>query len=696
MPGVLAWIIAVERHSPEGGSPLDFKVPISRRALECAEWLRGRPGLRLLLNISAAPTSEELKRIDALRPAALNSEQAHRADAASLHHSLQLVKTAPVADLLLLVWIGHGVMRDRQRFLIHQDARDPSNLRSWEVDSLLQNLRTAPGPELQIGVFDTCAQHIDAAPGSELLGGSGKAQRRQHFYFASTAGAFATVNPNESTLASLALEALQAHEWPPQPGPFGETLQAVMSRLSSLPVAWEWTQGSGDAWSSRDTDAELDARIAQAARQSEIGEACFRHLWRELTPPQRASDLAKAIRVGTVDRFVDELEAEWPNTAEALRHAWARVQRITPWVKPLAALGLVLPQWMELAGRLSDYDGRTAPPFTELRQLLLWAVDMEGDDGSGVGRGEAALLRLIVMAMREAERLVIASRPACGRVRQQLEADGAFAPLLAQLEASMPVQRGPLVLLVELDLPANSRTPVIARHWLLRDHTLGPGLKLRLKGAVGDQLNTLIHHVMAAHLGTLRVELLAPLELLVGRREWVSYRYDDTDDDGIGLDTLVPICWRWRDRMKGKDPRWQAPLWQRDAPSVRERVSRSASLSCRFDDEQAGAAADVLGLTWPPPGPAETGGRRGQFVQALVRGHPYMLWPTSVQADTRELKKQVKTWLAEQTLLQLPERYRDARSNGLLPHVVLFFDEPERNPYAGTRSRLRAVASSQR
>ena len=286
MPGVLAWIVAVERHTPPAGagSPLDFKAPVSRRALDWAEWLAGQAGVRLLLNVAAAPASDELKRLGALcaGPVVLNAAQAARADGASLHESLRLLTAGPPADVLLLLWIGHGVMRDRQRYLLHQDSRDAANLRSWDVDSLLQHLRSDKAPPLQLGVLDTCAQVLTEQPGHEKLGGAGRALRSQHFYFAATAAAIASLNPFEPTLASVALQSLKGVAWPPQPAAFDADLQPRLAAMPSRPIRLEWTQGSGDLWSSRGASGSDDigrAELSKQAERSQLSEVFFRHLW---------------------------------------------------------------------------------------------------------------------------------------------------------------------------------------------------------------------------------------------------------------------------------------------------------------------------------------------------------------------------------------------------------------------------------
>lgn len=697
MSGVLAWIVAVERHAPLPGSAanalLDFKAPVSLRALQWAEWLRQQAGTRLLLNLAVAPASPQSQQLDALRGHALNGADAHRADAPALQAALQIVKAAPLEDTLLLLWLGHGVTINRRRFLLHQDSADASNLQSWDVESLLQHLRSGPSPGLQIGVFDTCAQVVDVMPNNQQFGGAGKAQRRQHFFFSATTAALASLNPFEPTLTSMALDVMKTLPWPPQPAPLNDALQAKMSALPSMPVAWEWTHGSGEQWSSRASAAPDETVIAARVRAAGVSDAEFRHLWRTLSPAQLApTDLVKALKQQRVKALASRLQPQWPDAADALRDAWARVQRAQPWVQPLAELNLALPHWAELAQQACSDDARSSasvPRFTELRELLLWTLDMGGT------RGERALLRLMMLAAKEAERTVAGSAPAVAVLRARWHADAVLAPLVAPVDAGAQLQQRPLVLLIELQLPPNRTEPVVDGYWLLRDAAIEPRKKMRLKGTIGMQLNTLINHVLDTHPQPLRVELLAPSELLAGKREWLSYSFDETPgpaDNGVGLDTLVPICWRWRDRMRGQDARCQPALWRLRAREAKARVDDSTSLQCLFDGDPPGAApADVLGLAYHPPGPAEAGPRRSQFLQSVARGHPYMVWPATEPADLAALKTLVTSWLAGQKLIHLPENYRDARSGGQLPHLVLFVDEPHRNPYP-LLGRLRSVA----
>lgn len=706
MPGVLAWIVAVECHRPAAGGAanvLDLGSPISRHALDWAEWVMTQPGTQLLLNVSATPGSEEAGRVQRLKPRALNPEQVHLAGSNALYDALQLLEEAQ-ADTLLLLWIGHGVMRGRERCLVHQDARSFDTLRSWGVDSLLTRLRGKHAPALQIGVIDSCAERLELNPGKEdVPEAEGSDECAQHYYFSAPANGRVSLNPFGPTLASTALQGLKSIAWPPQAKALHDTLQEPMATLASRPVPFEWTTVSGDLVSRRGRGGQDgDALIARHALDARMPEAVFKHLWQQLKPGQLdAAELAQALRSKRLRALANKLRVQWPDNAAALRRAWARVLRMEHWVAPLGDLGLAFAHWRDLAQQLCGDNGHLAPPsFTNLRELLLWTLDLGGDPGDGGARADAALLRLMVLAAKEAQRSVPGSEPAVQRLRSLWQQDDALVALLPRVELAAALAQRPPVLLIELEWKPNGKEPSIGKHWLLRDGQIEPRKKPLLKGFVGAQLNALINDVVK-QLGRLpRVELLVPAELLSGRREWVSYCFDGTApgpaNPGQELDTLVPICWRWRDRMLGNNANWQPALWQLRAKDARQRAHDSNSLRCDFEDEPpvpSAAPAELLGLVCQPPGPAEPGARRQQFLQALVRGHPYMLWPAGDPGNVPALKAQVKNWLAAQKLLHLPESWRDARSVGLLPQMVLFIDEPDRNPYQ-QMSRLTPVAGA--
>ena len=711
LAGVTAWIVAVEHHTPSNGapSPLDFRSPVANRALEWAEWLKDQPNARLVLNIACTPGSTNAQRLEALRSVAVNAKQADRADSASLHNSVRIIKNTPAQDTLLLLWIGHGILSNSERFLLHQESIDQQNLRSWEVASVLQHLRSTPAPGAQIGIFDTCAQVIDVTPANERLGGTGDAVLKQHYFFSATAGAIASLSKDKDTLASFGLDVLKKTAWPPQPEAFQDELVARMHALPSMPIAWEWTAGSGDLWSRRgrhaDSAAHAQAELNRHAERSNIGEAFFLHLWRELEGTSiSAPQLAQALRVDDIDSVIVGLRAAGMRIqAIALERAWARVQLVHKWVKPLAGLELLLEKWIDLARRVGDEDGRSVPPFSELRELLLWTVDMGNGVGENAQRTARALVRLILLARGESASSFSSPQRARTALEALLEADPVLGPLRASVAADLPDLESAIVLLVELDLAERAKEPHINRCWLVREGKIYPGPEVVRRPRMGDSLNEVVDGVMSGHGGPLRVELLAPFSLLSGRREWVSYCVDNASEavqgNTLGVDTMVPVYWRWRERMAKADLRFKAGVWEKDAKTIRERVRERDTLRCHFNDESgkavvvASAEADVLGLVYLPPGPGEAGARRVEFLNALTLGHPYMIWPSSKPADLGELKTAIRTMLANARIDTLPEGYREACRFRTVPDITLFLDEPERNPYSQKNCHLKPVGS---
>lgn len=260
MAEVLAWIVAIERHSMDGPNPssLDFGSPVSELALAWAEWLAvSHPEAKLHLNISTPNGSESEGRVEALRLCAANPEEVHHADGAALLTSLRMLKATPGASTLLVLWIGHAVIRGRSRYLLHAGSRNASDLEAFDIDSLLVHLRSDDPPRTQIGVVATCAQAFDAEPGHQRFSGQGEARCEQYFFHAATASVQASLSTHEPTLASLALDSLKATPWDhspettgPQAEAFCQDLKKRMSVLPSGPFLWEWTQVSGDQWSS--------------------------------------------------------------------------------------------------------------------------------------------------------------------------------------------------------------------------------------------------------------------------------------------------------------------------------------------------------------------------------------------------------------------------------------------------------------
>lgn len=697
MARVLAWIVAVERHRSRGGasSPLDFKVPIAQHAIAWADWLLTKhPETQVLLNVNSAPGSAEHARVEALCSQLLNPTDAHSADARALHNTVDIIIREPTAgnDTLLLLWIGHGVMHDSQRYLLHEDAQDPANLRSWEVNSLLQRLRSKGAPPLQLGVFDSCAEYLSQRPGSETLTAPpAAAQPSQYFYFAATAGTKASASLFKPTLAGLALTSLQEISWPPQAQDLHDQLQPRMSQLASRAFRLERTTGSGELWSGNDLvdDGASAIQLRQHARASGQTVLTFQHLWNELERTGVSQmDLAQALRTRPaagstrqprgLAKLRQRLKSEQPDspTDRLLGDAWVRTRRMESWREPLADLGLTLPQWMAIAERVARVDARRAPEFSELGELLLWTLNMVG-----LERADEALVWLMLLAARAAHEAGGASAKAARALEFALEQDAELALRLPRVRHRMP-PNSTVVLYIELDPPCPPAPGRISKCWLLRDNEVEDFEPPESSDELGDQLNALIK--AAGGEGAGRVELLAPYLILTQHPDWLRCRNQnanvfgdattmDSMVDRVGLETVWPIVLRWKERLNGRITAGHVDVWRQRAAQVQAQMQPDGALVCRFDADGLGGVVRCLAYL-----PASL---REEFRCALIAGDPYMLWPGGEPKDPGSFEAAVRDWLARHRLHELPQALRRARVLDRLPPLVLFIDEPDSNPY---------------
>ncbi|NRF72277.1 hypothetical protein HLB44_35360 [Aquincola sp. S2] len=698
MPGVLAWIVAVERHysrlDREGRripNPLDFEAPISRRALDWVEWLVAeRPGTQLVLNLALDEGSAERERLEKLRGRVLNAASAHLADASALDDAVDCIEAA-APDTLLIVWRGHGVIHGRERYLLHAGSRGYEGPRTWDLDSLLKRLRSGQAPTLQIGFIDACADVVAQAPQTETLAGTGDATCDQFYYFAASVAAQASMSDELPTLTSVALEAMMPLAWDPARGPSRDELHArlmpLMKALDSRPVAWHWTQGSGESWSGAAVDALSVADLRRCLRRTGLPGAFFERLWHDFRPIGLTSTkLATAILNGTLPTLVDDWRARAPDHADLFQESWNDVSRVMPWVAPLYRLGLGLTHWAGIAQVLAAERASGATPrFTDLAELLLWVVEgMYGPGADGMPRAERALLTLMVLALKEARRL--GGGTGADALEGALRADAALGPRLAAIGPQAALPPRPPVLIVMLRGGESTREPSIERWWVQSNGVLEPGTYMPAPGRLGQSLARLIESVQKGQVRLLRVELLAPRPLLWGRFDWRGYQLGGTPKVWVALDKRYPMYWRWSERLHERQAEeLQAGYWRVKSREVLDRARSGGTLECRFDDDApltvAAPPAHVLALAYPPQVPAN----RGRFVQALLEGHPYMLWPSTAPGEGEPFRAALRDWLARQRLDELPEALCLAlKGDRLLPPLVLLLDDPGSNPLEGT------------
>ncbi|RZI62591.1 MAG: hypothetical protein EOP37_02250 [Rubrivivax sp.] len=442
----------------------------------------------------------------------------------------------------------------------------------------------------------------------------------------------------------------------------------------------------------------VQAEFVRQEKRAELPVPLFRHLWRELgSRADLLGKLADAARNRTVAALAVELSAAGPDAAEGdlLRDAWRRVELVLNW-EPLAAkLGLTRSRWQELAAVVADTDVRPVPRQAGLRELLLWALDL-----GELARALSALTQLLCLGAEAARQdSAPVTRPETAALFKALGRDDMLSPHLANALRGPPPPSGPVRLYAELEL--SGERPRLTRHWIQHQRSLELG-EAPAPATLGEQLHALAGSVKHRGAREVQVELMAPLLLLCGQPDWTTFQEDygglaGLQDVRLDRDFCEewPVSWRWRDRLEGNQLSKPAD-WRRRGGDISAKAERCGQLVCRFPDDPFDPAdhadAHVVALPYVPPAPSSKGRNFRPFLDALLAGDPYMVWPCDEGMVNAGFKAAVLVCLAQRHVPDLPEALRQARKSGKAKHVVLFIDEPSRNPYE-LMGRLTAPAS---
>ncbi len=439
-------------------------------------------------------------------------------------------------------------------------------------------------------------------------------------------------------------------------------------------------------------DSRLVTEILKQQGRSGMAPALFRHLWKEWGGrEEQLLKLANAIKAQGIEDLA-AAEAD-PHQASVLRAAWQRVELVQA-LYPLAdRLGLSLSRWQDLARAVADHDARDAPERVGLHELLLWALDANKPK-----RALAALTLLLHQGARAAEQ----QQPAASRaLMQRLETHTDLQPHVGAAGQFPAPSQGPMHLYVELDLSPDNQRPLLRRYWVQHQGLPVMGDKPPDAESLGEQLQILADAVENPQGRPLHVELLAPLLLLRASQAWMSYEEDIGAFGGLEGTTGrrdacedLRLAWRWRDRLDVKakaHTKTNAARWKAQAPLVTANARRCRHVSCRFQDKQAAAPASpvqqdaddthLLGLTFVPPSPDGNRDHTDAFLAALRLGAPYMLWPSDEDLDCEAFKQGVSACIDKRDIDELPEAFRQGREQGQFKAIVLFMDDPDRNPY---------------
>ncbi len=251
-PRVRAVIVAAERY--DAGSGWDLDGPV-RDACRYVRWLRdhGVPDEAVTLLASPLPGNR-----GAVAELGLPVRPAQQSVA---YDVLTRELPADPADLLILVWGGHGAVDgDGNRRLFYADASTPDK-RNLDFNALMRALMTPfyPHQRRQLLVVDACQnltselQYVNRLPHQTLPDHPGlMPDREQHVLFAASPGEVALNDSRRRTglFSDELLRALAdpAAAWPPDAGRLADHLDGRFARLRAEgvtdqrpPYLWQHT-----------------------------------------------------------------------------------------------------------------------------------------------------------------------------------------------------------------------------------------------------------------------------------------------------------------------------------------------------------------------------------------------------------------------------------------------------------------------
>lgn len=461
-----------------------------------------------------------------------------------------------------------------------------------------------------------------------------------------------------------------------------DTVESLNAQLLASPILDLLIDASNQA-----SDRATQKEFALQEKRAGLPVPFFRYLWRELgSRVELLGKLAIAVRSDMVDALAATLASPQDDAPEAdlLRDAWYRVQMVRGWTPLAEALNLPLSRWQDLARIVADTDARPAPHLTGLNELLLWALDLGERE-----RAHAAFVQLLWLAAETRKLDAEFDTPSSAdAIVEAISANANLSVHLAKAQLGPRPPKGPVRIYVELDLPLGETRPVLQRYWVQHQSGLVPGEVLPASSSLGEQLHELTSAVKHQCAREVQVELLAPLLLLCAQREWTCYCAEFGEFAGLANTTVNrdfcedwPVSWRWRDRLE-RHPKCRIEDWHQRSAQVTATAAHCKQLLCRFEDEPVDESdAHLLGLLYVPPAPTQKKRNLHAFFDALIMGHPYMLWRSDEGIDNNDFKATVRACIAKCHIPQLPEAIRRARKAGQLRHAVLFIDDPTRNPY---------------
>ncbi|MGJ7497841.1 hypothetical protein ACSFA8_22555 [Variovorax sp. RT4R15] len=628
--------------------------------------------MRLLLNLSHGKRPEY---DDALARLAADGVIPKTARSADL---LDHLANAQGSDVLIVYWIGHGILRNERRMALTADSRDAAHLHALDLSSLLTHTRSALFAPLQFGFIDCCAQVIQTQPTVTQLSGDGVVSREQHFFFASSASETTStaVLPNQG-FTNCVLQTFEHVAWPPEAlGLQDELMQKLRSDGSRKWISdLHWTTGSGDLFSRQRNagDAEL---VRQHAQLAGLSVAALALLSREAGQSVSLEELSTALRNRQMEALIQRQRGQpsGAGSASALSDAFRSVQIVRRFLPVAERLMLNWQKWLALGEDVLRREGQELSIDPGTLEALMLRIS----DTSDRERSLASLARLLVGAASMVHEAQAQPRD---ELLALLHKSRLLRPWVRQAREERRPPDAPVLLQVSMRLDVAGEFAIIDDAWLedVERETLDVPEPSR---RFAKQLNELVQNVGQRYPSRpLVIELLAPSELLCAPREWLEFR-NELLDVSISLDKEWPVVVRWRDRLvPGLAADCQAAQWKRRHSALLEQLRAGSPMGCVFRPSTADSV--VVGLTFPGPTPADRGRNRARFFSELMAGHPFMCWPREPVANADEFASAASDLIHSSTLIGLPAALKDAKAGGhpTLTDMVLLMDVPERNPF---------------
>lgn len=618
--------------------PDDWRLPgPAKDAIRFANWLleRGVPPAQIRLCLSASDADVLLAELTA----PLLMRGANREDILSLLDEVAQWN----GELLYVFWGGHGSVdsvdksEPRRLYFANAAPNSPIGLSLDGLTTMLRRRRSGEIPHQAI-LIDACATFqararfkMEAEPSSPPYGLVQNPAVRQFQFFASRRGE-AAIDLRAERTGAFSQELLKAlgeapiGTWPPNLVDVARRVQASFEALRASGRGAQTPIFIGNDWDGGAllTGTLFSERLRQLSRLRAIIDrlplttATVLSLFRATF-----TESPKLVEVETLDDVIDFLLAR-PATVQSPRGEW--------------------PPEAELAERIREHC--VACKLTELAELLDWIADVPPrqltDLRAALGEDDRRTRRYLLIEL----------------------APGAESP---RVESAWLYRQG---------------QPRYYRCWTPAEFgTVDSAL---------DRIRRVLRDTAASGVTSVTVEFVAPRTHLA--HSPYAWTLDDEFEEPLG--SQYPVVVRWRDRL-AEPAELRQGVWRDAAVKLfRALVTRKATtihwLPANIADAQeffqtleSGTLGDLLMAGYV----TADFGKRHPVMFALAGGAPAVSWWTAA-VDEAVAKPELEKLLAEQPpeelaiALQRGRGSKDPRCRAVCSATVLFWDHPDRNPYA--------------